>query len=107
MAGHRKVTIAACDAFMAGRPFHSTNTDVVVDEEGNVKMLLFGNAIAKRKGERLFIRTAGWNSATTRERLSGLPGLTVSTEKGAVYLWRHGVGVKPIEWREHAEWTEV
>jgi hypothetical protein len=93
---------------LAAKPLRRDNTEVEVDEAGNVKLLLFGNAIAKRErdGDKIFIRTAGWNTATTRERLSGLPGVTVCTEKGKVFLW-YAEREQLVPWPNHADWTEV
>lgn len=49
-------------------------------------MFLFGNMIAVRVGNRLQITTAGWNTVTTRERLNGLPNVSVTQRKGQLYL---------------------
>lgn len=83
----RKITEEAVEAFLAGKPFSKSNTTVAVDDEGVVTMTLFGNIIAKRYTDAGFsITTAGWNSTTTRERLNGLPGVSVNKSRGQLYL---------------------
>ncbi len=72
----RKITRAACDAFLHGRDWSSGNTSVIVN--GAVRMYLHGNLIAEmRNGDDLHKRTirvtlAGWPTPTTRERLNGI-----------------------------------
>ena len=51
-----------------------------------------------RVGNRLQITTAGWNTVTTRERLNGLPNVSVIQRKGKLYL-------NGKEW--DGEWIEV
>jgi len=49
---------------------------------------LFGNEIAaadSRDGS-IYITNAGWQSNTTKERLNGLPGVSISQQKGKWYL---------------------
>lgn len=41
---------------------------------------------ANRVGNRLQITTAGWNTATTREHLNGLPNVSVIQRRGQLYL---------------------
>lgn len=97
----RKITAKALAAFQAGRDFTSSNTSVKVYPDG-VFMYLFGNAIAHRDtGDgRLFVRTAGWDSTTTKERLNALPGVSVWHHRKVLHL-----NGKP--WEDHESWTEV
>jgi hypothetical protein len=81
----RKITNNAINAFLAGRNFKESNTEIKSNCNG-VYMYLFDNLIACRVGDRLQITTAGWNTVTTRERLNGLPNVSVSQRKGQLYL---------------------
>jgi len=96
----RQITRDAVAAFLATRPFHRDNTDVDVD--GKVATLvLHGNAIAKHDGRgRLFITTAGWPTVTTKERLNGLPNVSVYSCKRVLHL-------NGQPWDNDNEWTEV
>lgn len=76
----RKVTSQAVAAFLASRTFKSANT--TVELHGNVVSLrLHGNVIARgligNVENTLEISAAGWNSATTKDRLNGLPGVRI------------------------------
>lgn len=78
----RKITREACAAFMARRKFKSGNT--MTDGDG---LYLHGNRIAYwTQGGYVIVRTAGWDSNTTRERLNGLPQVSVYRRKGELYL---------------------
>lgn len=81
----RKITTNAINAFISGRPFSSSNTTVEV--EGNsVRLYLHGNLIAKKEDGKLYVTNAGWQSNTTKERLNGLPGVSVSQKNYEWYL---------------------
>lgn len=96
----RKITIDACAAFEARRNFSHGNTDVLVDDDSTT-LCLHGSAIAKRDSDgRLLIRTAGYPSATIKERLNGLEGVRVWHEYGVLHL-------NGKRWKDHEEWTEV
>ncbi len=91
----RQITRDAINAFMAGSSFSRDNTQVVVDTTGEsvhgagVYLLLHGNLIAWRSLSPscpLWVRDGGWQSRTTKERLNGLPGITVHQHKGQWYL---------------------
>lgn len=81
----RQITENAVRAFLLGDNFNQSNTTVQADCTG-VRMYLFGNLIANRVGNRLQITTAGWNTVTTRERLNGLPNVSVTQRRGKLYL---------------------
>jgi hypothetical protein len=50
-------------------------------------MILFGNRIAVHTHDgRLFITTAGWNTSTTRSRLSGIGRFRITTRAGGLSL---------------------
>lgn len=60
--------------FWGNGEFSRSNTKVY-KEDGKVKLSLFGNVIAERPENRirpLIVRTCGWDTKTTKERLSAL-----------------------------------
>jgi len=83
----RKITSEAKKAFEAGRDYKNTNTEI----RGG-SMFLFGNKIAEyaslfNDGNRdINITNAGWNSATTKERLNALEGVHIVQKAGVWYL---------------------
>ena len=85
----RKITRDAVKAFNEGKPFKRGNTMVRVSIFGNVRMYLHGNLIANKTGWTTAVRTAGWNSRVTRERLNGIDGCNVFMLKGQLYLNNH------------------
>jgi hypothetical protein len=65
------------------------NNTAVVTENGVSKMYLFGNLIATLEhsvGGVLKVTNAGWKSNTTKERLNGLPRVSIQQKKGEWYL---------------------
>jgi len=75
----RKITREAVAAFMGGYDFRSSNTEVLVSEDtGAVTLFLHGNAIARRDSNGLRVSNGGWSSNTTKERLNGIPGVSVA-----------------------------
>lgn len=83
----RQITVESCNAFMSARKMSKQNMLVIV-EDNVVKMYLHGNLIARREvgSNDLQITNAGWFSTTTKERLSGLPGVSVCQKKGVWFL---------------------
>jgi hypothetical protein len=84
----RKVTKQAISAFMNGERFSMGNTAVIVLPNVTV-LLLHGNEIAYRYNDpqkTLSITNAGWFSNTTKERLNGIKGVSISQIKGIWYL---------------------
>jgi hypothetical protein len=96
----RKITQAAVHAFNAGYNFRRGNTSIVCTDS-RVEFYLHGNRIAYRQNAQLFISTCGWDTATTKERLNALPGVSISQKNGAWYLngrnW-DGSEVSVAEW---------
>ena len=84
----RVITENAIEKFLNAETFKSANTTVEVLP--NVTILsLFGNQIAYRYNDperTLSITNAGWKSNTTKERLNGLPNVSISQSKGVWYL---------------------
>jgi len=82
----RKVTSKAIAAFKAGKNFKDGATQVN-QRIGGMELVLHGHVIAKNiDGEGLSINLCGWNTPTTRERLNGLPNVSLNTKKGQAFL---------------------
>ena len=82
------VTQNAVACFRKGGNAKFSNTEVVT-ENGVSKMYLFGNLIAtleRNFGGVMKITNAGWRSNTTKERLNGLPNVSIQQKKGDWYL---------------------
>ena len=82
------VTQNAVACFRNGGNAKFNNTEVVT-EDGVSKMYLFGNLIAtleRNVGGVMKITNAGWRSNTTKERLNGLPNVSIQQKKGDWYL---------------------
>ena len=84
----KKITEKSIDAFLNAKPFKRDNTEVKVLP--NVTILsLFGNEIAYLYNDperTLSIRNCGWFSNTTKERLNGIPKVSIRQNKGLWYL---------------------
>jgi hypothetical protein len=101
----RKITAQAVQAFENATPFKNGNTQVEVTPNCTI-LKLFGNPIAYRYNDperTLSITNCGWPTDTTRERLNGIEGVSVSQSAGKWYLngveWDGNlidVNVKPI-----------
>jgi hypothetical protein len=81
----RQITEQAVRAFDNNREFHLSNTTVTVDD-GVTKMYLFGNLIAKKENNKLYVTLAVYNTPTTRERLNGLSGVSICQRNFTPYL---------------------
>lgn len=68
----RKITEEALNAFITGRPMKKQNTEVRVTSINSFQMLLHGNIIAERRGNKLHVRNCGWETSTTKERLNAV-----------------------------------
>jgi len=84
----RKITEESIKAFMNAEVFNKSNTKVRVLP--NVTVLsLFGNDIAWKYNDpdqTISISNAGWKSDTTKERLNGIPGVSIQQKKDEWYL---------------------
>ena len=76
----RKVTEKVCRAFEEGRRLRCGNTHT-----DGTTLYLWGNAIAEHRANGLYIRSAGWPSRTTCERLNGLTGVRVQKRDGVLH----------------------
>ena len=82
----RKITEESIACFLAGIKYNSSNTNVVIGDN-TTSLQLHGNTIAERTKEgKLFISNAGWATNTTKERLNGLPNVSISQKRGIWYL---------------------
>ena len=86
----RKITTNATEAFISGENFKSGNTEVITDSFNSSRLYLHGNVIAiLHRGpdfEELCIDLCGWNTPTTRDRLNGIPGVSINTKNGTCFL---------------------
>lgn len=98
----RKITKKAVDAFMQGRNFIEGNTAVSVGITGNVYLSLHGNNIAIRTNDgKLKITDANWQTKTTKERLNGIPGVSITQKDWQWYLNGEAWGGELIDVYEH------
>jgi hypothetical protein len=97
----RKITQQVAAAFTAGRPLTIGNTSVRLMFDGSIILDLHGNAIAKRtpSGD-LYVTSSGWETNTTKDRLNGIPGVSVHQDKNQWYL-------NGEKWTNSAQWTKV
>jgi len=68
----RKVTTQIVSAFIAGSQLKVGNSRT----DGQA-LYLHGNKIAEKREDGLYISNAGWQSNTTKERLNGIPGVSI------------------------------
>lgn len=97
----RKVTSQAVRAFTQHRPFSSKNTKVVISSEGEARLILFGNLIARDGRDGFWISNQGYFTLTTKERLNGLLstyGIAINQVRGDWFVNGH-------EW--DGTWTQV
>ena len=82
----RKITRDAVDAFMRRESFKRSNTQVVVHPE-NTHLYLHGNpiAIVDLLGC-IKITNAGYQTNTTKERLNGIPTVSIVQKNFQWYL---------------------
>lgn len=95
----RKITSEACHALQNKYAYKLGNTEVFTNG-GETVMLLHGHEIAKVLSRGLYIRSAGWETATTKERLNGIIGVQVQQKAGQWYL-------NGKKWENTSEWTKV
>lgn len=88
----RKITTEAVNAFMNYKDYKNDNTEVIVNHYGSYLRLhgnliaVFNNNTCPDNPNKISVSLAGWNTMTTRERLNGIPGVSVGTRKGIAYL---------------------
>ena len=73
----RKITEDAIRAFRNDQNFKRGNTEVRILDNSS-QLLLHGNVIAEYSADgALWISSAGWETTTTKERLNGLPNVSI------------------------------
>ncbi len=94
----RKITKEAVSAFLECRPFSKSNMRVI-ETYGVWKLQLHNNTIAvlDELGV-LSVSNAGWASNTTKERLNGLPNVSINQKNWQWYL-------NGVEW--NGEWKRI
>lgn len=109
----RQATIKIVSAFLRGESLKVNNT-----KTDGQSLWLWDNEIAQKRENGLWITNAGWPSATTKERLNGLPDVSIIQKKGQWYLnghawdgeWVHvesftGVEVPEVEFDLSSTWV--
>lgn len=87
----RKITKDAIRALYENKSFKRDNTVVrghfsPVNAVSSRIMYLHGNPIAKLKEGKLYISHSGWPTNTTKERLNGLPNVSIHQKDFQWYL---------------------
>ena len=92
----RQVTRLAVSNWLMRKKFRRDNTHT----DGNT-LYLHNNAIAKiDENQIVWIRSAGWETKTTRERLNGIPGVRIHQKNWEWYL-------NNMLWSHSNEWTDI
>tara|TARA_R110000803_G_scaffold121309_1_gene189395 strand:- start:472 stop:768 length:297 start_codon:yes stop_codon:yes gene_type:complete len=83
----RNITIESVNAFNENRNFKKSNTEVFYSKnQESTYLSLFGNTIATKFKNKLMISNCGWFTPTTKERLNGLPNVSIQQKNFAWYL---------------------
>jgi hypothetical protein len=72
----RKITEESINAFLNRTKFKKQNMEVTIYND-KACLWLHGNCIATLENNELFITNCGWESNTTKERLNGLPNVSI------------------------------
>lgn len=83
----RQITEIIVRAFMNDETKRMGNSEVRTDFV-TTKLYLWNNLIAIKKKDtgKIEVSMAGYPTVTTRERLNGIPGVSISQRKGIQYL---------------------
>lgn len=85
----RKITQDAIRAFRNGFKFKRDNTEVRILDNSR-QLRLHGNVIAEYVADGgLWISSGGWQTNTTKERLNGLPKVSIHQKDFQWYLNGH------------------
>lgn len=85
----RKITKEAIQSFLNGNDYNKSNTRVshTPYTDNNTNLYLHNNLIARKtKTNWIEISNAGWTSDTTKERLNGLPWVSIQQKNFEWYL---------------------
>lgn len=95
----RKITKESSEKFLSAEKYKKSNTEVIVLD--NCTMLkLYETIIAIRYNDperTLLIKTEGYNTNTTKERLNSLPNVSITSKKGTFFLNGKEWDGSPIE----------
>lgn len=93
----RKITEKIVYAFMSERNFKLSNSEVKNDGV-LTKLYLFNNKIAVKENStgKIKITMAGYPTVTTRERLNGLPNVSITQKDFTQYL--NGQEINSYDW---------
>jgi len=91
----RKITREAVEAFNNNFPFSKGNTVVFVSET-QTTLRLHGSSIARKREGKLEINPCGCLTNTTKERLNGLPNVSISQKNLVWYL--NGIELASDSW---------
>ena len=82
-----KIDTMTAIRFRAGQPYHNSNTQVMVDSNGESSLYLHGNRIAWTSDNRskLNINQCGWDTVTTNSRLRAL-GVNICHKRYDLYI---------------------
>lgn len=106
----RAITFDAYLAFMNDKPFKRSNTEVRVIKGDETYLYLFGNKIARKQygaKEIWEVSNGGWNSVSTRERLSAFVH-TIRRSQGSIIL-DEKIKMMDFKWypiKHHKLWIE-
>ena len=83
----RQITKEIIKAFMNDENKKLSNSQVITDY-ATTRLYLFGNCIAIKKKDtgKIEVSMAGYPTVTTRERLNGIYGVSITQRKGLQYL---------------------
>lgn len=82
-----KISQDAAEAFMAGRYFKRSNTEVNYYGSKTVLLLLYGNLIATRDTDaEYFDISTAYTTRTTLSRLNALPGVRLNVRRGIMHF---------------------
>ena len=93
----RKITQQAVTAFLNGERFNKGNTSVVVDAD-TIKLYLHGNCIARIDSYGMAINPQGYATTTTKERLNGLPRVSIKQRDFMWYLNESNESMSMNDW---------
>lgn len=82
----RKITQQAVNALYGKYKFKKNNTEVFMNSSGWWCLELYGHCIAKIDSEGLKINHQGYLTTTTKERLNGLSGVSITQKHFRWYL---------------------
>lgn len=93
----RKVTQLAVSNWLMRKKFRRDNTHT-----DGTTLYLHGHAIAKIDDTdgMVYVRSAGWETKTTKERLNGIPGVRIHQKNWMWFLNNH-------PWPHSQDWTPI